>query len=226
VLLAMRGYIAHFFGCKECATNFGKMAATIGASVHTPRDSVLFLWSAHNRANKRLHGDVTEDPAFPKIPFPAPALCETCQSPEGDWNEDAVYEFLLGFYAHRSLIRDSKVLDIELMNDAQSDLRKKDLEMIRKLRIEKQQRKEIADMEMGQSKIPVNPKIIDLKRQEFETRMSGKPVSFGFSGVDMSMCVSFYVVSGVILLYLYFHFTVKKRCHVSSRGNGYNKVPV
>ncbi len=60
VLLAMSGYVRHFFGCRDCARHFALMAddqgekrnAAILAEVRSDRDAVLWLWKAHNRVNK------------------------------------------------------------------------------------------------------------------------------------------------------------------------------
>ena len=68
VLLAMSGFVEHFFGCRDCARHFALMAdgvdsdhrvegrgknknGAIKSEVKTPRDAVLWLWKAHNRVN-------------------------------------------------------------------------------------------------------------------------------------------------------------------------------
>ncbi len=67
VLVAMSGFVEHFFGCRDCARHFALMADGVGeggekktrkrngailADVHSSRDAVLWLWKAHNRVNK------------------------------------------------------------------------------------------------------------------------------------------------------------------------------
>lgn len=47
--------------------------------------------------NKRLAGDITEDPEHPKIQFPSELDCLNCRI-NGNWNETAVFMFLVKFY--------------------------------------------------------------------------------------------------------------------------------
>ncbi|XP_063699023.1 sulfhydryl oxidase 1 [Culicoides brevitarsis] len=78
ILQAMHGYIKNFFGCTECAKHFQEMATRNHIwSVASKDDAVLWLWSAHNEVNKRLAGDETEDPEFPKLQFPS--NCDACR---------------------------------------------------------------------------------------------------------------------------------------------------
>jgi len=112
VLLAVRGYIKHFFGCEECRRNFLRGAAHMDDVVLSDRDAILFLWRSHNKANYWLHGDVTEDPNHPKVQFPDVSQCPTCHTTLGNgsvvWNEDAVLQFLQRMYSGPSVVRDSE----------------------------------------------------------------------------------------------------------------------
>lgn len=82
-------------------------------SVTTPfnktRDFALWLWSAHNKVNKRLMKVEaslrTADPKFPKIIWPPKQLCSTCYRSNGDtkpsqidWDQDEVFKFLSNYY--------------------------------------------------------------------------------------------------------------------------------
>ncbi|ESN98479.1 hypothetical protein HELRODRAFT_192949 [Helobdella robusta] len=78
VLQRVRGYVQHFFGCSECVSNFLKGATKIEKVVTNCRQSVLFLWRSHNKANFRLRGDNTEDPRHPKTIFPNVKQCSEC----------------------------------------------------------------------------------------------------------------------------------------------------
>ncbi len=62
-------------------------------TVHSSAEgAVLWLFRTHNRVNKRLSGDLTEDPQRPKIQFPAPAICEKCWSTQkGMWVSHAYW---------------------------------------------------------------------------------------------------------------------------------------
>ncbi|KRZ25449.1 Sulfhydryl oxidase 1, partial [Trichinella pseudospiralis] len=95
---AIYGYIKHFFGCRFCAENFGRSAIKMSKEIHNKQDEILWLWSSHNRANYHLKGDKTEDPRFPKNPFPYPKLCPECRKMDGSFDEDKVLEFLIRFY--------------------------------------------------------------------------------------------------------------------------------
>ena len=60
VLLAIRGYIASFFGCRKCADDFAQMTATVDTDVTQPQDGVLWLWRTHNVVGTALRSDVTQ----------------------------------------------------------------------------------------------------------------------------------------------------------------------
>lgn len=56
VLQAIRGYVRFFFGCRDCAGHFEKMAAASMHHVGSRDSAVLWLWSSHNKVNARLAG--------------------------------------------------------------------------------------------------------------------------------------------------------------------------
>ena len=101
VLDAMAAYVRNFFGCRHCALHFGHMYSTTvkRSNMSSPDTAVLWLWEAHNRVNKRLAGDPSEDPEAPKIQFPSAEMCPGCRGDEGDWDRDAVLAFLKTQYA-------------------------------------------------------------------------------------------------------------------------------
>lgn len=99
VLRTMHGYIKHFFGCADCSQHFQEMAKERRLeAVSSLDESVLWLWSAHNVVNKRLAGDTTEDPEFPKIQFPDPGHCPSCRHSDGTFNESEVLKYLKNMY--------------------------------------------------------------------------------------------------------------------------------
>lgn len=62
----------------------------------------------HNRVNKRLHGEITEDPKHPKIQFPSKYLCATCQSMSATktmkkYNLSNTVNFLLEYYSKKNI---------------------------------------------------------------------------------------------------------------------------
>lgn len=101
VLRGIHGFVKHFFGCSDCSQHFQEMAQRDSIwNVKSTNEALLWLWSAHNQVNKRLAGDDTEDPAFPKVQFPTSDLCSSCRrgDPTVDnsiqWDRDEVLDFL------------------------------------------------------------------------------------------------------------------------------------
>jgi hypothetical protein len=99
---AIRGFVERSFGCTDCVQHF---LAANPASVETGlegggrQEASLWLWKAHNGVNARLKDDDwANDPAFPKVQWPASDECPACRT-EGAWDEDAVSDFLLRTYA-------------------------------------------------------------------------------------------------------------------------------
>lgn len=104
VLEAMLGYITYFFGCQDCSKHFQAMAAeTNFEEVQNPDDGIIWLWRAHNRVNKRLAKDSTEDPQFPKIQFPSEENCPTCKNSNDQWIIKEVLMHLKKMYMRRNI---------------------------------------------------------------------------------------------------------------------------
>lgn len=75
----MVGYVTHFFGCQDCVRHFLLVATQDSLkAIQSKKDSILWLWWAHNKANVRLAGDLTDDKAFPKHIFPDKMHCSDC----------------------------------------------------------------------------------------------------------------------------------------------------
>lgn len=114
VLRAMEGYIRYFFGCADCAQHFLEMVEKKDMKSVTSLDSsVLWLWMAHNAANKRLAGDQTEDPEFPKIQFPSTNNCPFCKNADNTWNFNEVLKYMKQVYSSinvRYIGSDTRVL--------------------------------------------------------------------------------------------------------------------
>jgi thiol oxidase len=70
----------------------------INFQVQKADDVFLYLWQAHNTVNARLKGELTEDPEFPKNPFPESFLCNNCSSRNDVFNTQAVTNFLFNYY--------------------------------------------------------------------------------------------------------------------------------
>ncbi|XP_052857331.1 sulfhydryl oxidase 2-like [Drosophila gunungcola] len=103
VLLALFGFAKFFFGCSECAMHFQAMAKRrkIG-QVKSHDEEILWLWAAHNEVNKRLAGDPTEDPKFPKKQFPQCKHCRACRCCK-KWKRPEVLKYLKGLYNYKNV---------------------------------------------------------------------------------------------------------------------------
>ncbi|RWS15745.1 sulfhydryl oxidase 1-like isoform X2 [Dinothrombium tinctorium] len=99
-LFAIRGYVEYFFTCNHCRAHFVQMSANLSQQLQRfqDRSPVLWLWWAHNRVNRRLKGDETEDPMHPKIQFPPLNACQKCYGTRNSWNEIEVLNFLSEHY--------------------------------------------------------------------------------------------------------------------------------
>lgn len=100
VLYTMRDYIGNFFSCTNCAQHFTSMAANLENELKFPNSSVLWLWEGHNKVNKRLKGDLTEDPEHPKGVYPYQKNCPQCYLSNGEFNQDEVMKYLIDRYGY------------------------------------------------------------------------------------------------------------------------------
>jgi len=108
---AMVGYITQFFSCRECAANFQDKINSLGYLPQAGNDTVIWIWTIHNIANRMLVGDETEDPQFPKVQWPSAENCPNCrfvntfhhyngyhQNHEETWNVPAVLKYMHEVY--------------------------------------------------------------------------------------------------------------------------------
>ncbi|KAL5012751.1 hypothetical protein ScPMuIL_011302 [Solemya velum] len=226
VLLAVKGYMTHFFGCDECSKNFGRMAATIDMEVTLPKDSVLWLWRAHNKANKRLHGDESEDPSHPKIQFPSSYSCPDCCTTADNgidlqWDEDEVLKFLVRFYSN-NIIHDEKILEYQEAQDPKNKntkteldwwerkQRRKDLEKIQQLHLKKREKRMMKQFDVEHNILGNRFQKSDLEQIGYEEKSRGARFGWGFNSIDLGMCVLFYVMCTVIILLAYYHFMIRR----------------
>ncbi|GFN88377.1 sulfhydryl oxidase [Plakobranchus ocellatus] len=228
VLSAMQGYMKHFFGCEECSKHFLEMSQNINLEVTSQAESVLWLWRSHNRVNKRLHGDESEDPQFPKVQFPPKSLCNTCRDDRSfKFREKNVLPFLIEFYSEKEIFISDDLEtfheenpEINVVGDMRADSknqldwwekkqRDKDLKQIQELRLRKRNRK--TALEQSQ---PVavhhtdNGADVKEKARALKRGMRGL---WGLTQLDVSMCVVFYIISTAIILLLYYHFIIRRR---------------
>ena len=104
VLQSIHGYVKYFFGCSECSDHFQKMYSNDSAELVKSKDeSILWLWRAHNKVNKRLRHAKTEDPIHIKEQFPNKHKCSKCWK-NGKFNEQSVLNYLKVHYAKQNII--------------------------------------------------------------------------------------------------------------------------
>lgn len=109
VLQAIRGYVRFFFGCRDCAGHFEKMAAASMHRVGSRDSAVLWLWSSHNKVNARLAGAPSEDPQFPKVQWPPRELCSPCHNElRGTpvWDLGNTLSFFKTHFSWSNIVRD------------------------------------------------------------------------------------------------------------------------
>ncbi|RZC37276.1 Evr1 Alr and/or Thioredoxin domain containing protein [Asbolus verrucosus] len=118
VLGVMHGYVKNFFGCADCSQHFQDMALKKGMrNVSSLDSSVLWLWMAHNEVNKRLAGDQTEDPEYPKYQFPMKERCPQCRNGDNTWNLVEVFRYMKHMYSNinvRYIGSDTRILHVGL----------------------------------------------------------------------------------------------------------------
>ncbi|XP_051022750.1 sulfhydryl oxidase 2 [Acomys russatus] len=206
VLQTIRRYIHTFFGCKECGEHFEEMAKESMDSVKTADQAVLWLWRKHNVVNSRLAGHLSEDPRFPKLPWPTPDLCPACHEEiKGldSWNEGQVLVFLKQHYSRNNLVdthsdqqaspgawgqQDTDSLRPPHMLGPRTDLAK-NLHHRLDLRLQS----------------PQGPQALE------EAKVAVPFLGVGFSSLDMSLCVVLYVASSLFLMIMYFFFRVRSK---------------
>ncbi|MFH4975286.1 hypothetical protein AB6A40_001995 [Gnathostoma spinigerum] len=102
-LRIIRSWVKHFFGCRQCAQHFLTMTTKLypmnEQRIFKNEHTMMYLWSAHNIVNRRLHGDSTEDPQFKKMQFPPTFLCEACHVGK-NFNRQTTRNFLLRYYGN------------------------------------------------------------------------------------------------------------------------------
>ncbi|KAH8496078.1 hypothetical protein H0E87_019026 [Populus deltoides] len=134
---AVCDFIHNFFICEDCRRHFYQMCSSVTVPFNTSRDFALWLWSTHNKVNKRLMKEKaslgTGDPKFPKVIWPPKQLCSLCYlshnrrengTSQIDWDMNEVYKFLTGYYGKTltSLYKEKGHLGDEVTDGAIVDL--------------------------------------------------------------------------------------------------------
>lgn len=110
VMLRIRGFVKHFFGCEECARHllhdhdscrFGLCELARGDTV----GYALWLWEVHNTVSRRIvveraGGAAVAREALVEATWPSRKTCGECWRGEGtaSWNGAATYKYMLAAY--------------------------------------------------------------------------------------------------------------------------------
>ncbi|XP_029367474.1 sulfhydryl oxidase 2 isoform X2 [Echeneis naucrates] len=216
VLQVMRRYIRMFFGCEQCGRHFEQAAAATMDQVQTRDQQILWLWNQHNMVNYRLAGSLSDDPLFPKAPWPSPSLCASCHEEKNGvhvWNYDNVLLFLRHHYGASNLSPRYSMTPPQLpppppnAHPAQTSPPGGELQGGGgQRRREETRAEEQLEPQLGHQ---------DSREVTGHTGDGGGRgvwiLGLGFNSVDMSLCVVLYVCSCLFLMLLFFFFKVRSR---------------
>ncbi|XP_054440135.1 sulfhydryl oxidase 2 [Pteronotus mesoamericanus] len=212
VLQAIRRYVRTFFGCKECGEHFEEMAKESMDSVKTSDQAILWLWKKHNLVNSRLAGHLSEDPRFPKVPWPTPDLCPACHEEArglDSWNEGQVLLFLKQHYGSGNLVHTHSAA-LGGAGDATGQERGRSAP--------ERPRDPGAPSPPAPRVLPPTPSLAERAHPGPGGAVGGREaeaaapfLGMGFSSLDMSLCVLLYVASSLFLMLLFFFFRVRAK---------------
>ncbi|XP_042819447.1 sulfhydryl oxidase 2 [Panthera tigris] len=226
VLQSIRRYVRTFFGCKECAEHFEELARESMGSVKTADQATLWLWKQHNFVNNRLAGHLSEDPKFPKVPWPSPDLCPAChEEVKGlhSWNEGQVLLFLKQHYGSGNLV-DTYAEDQGDASDGGGPPGGGERERGH-ASPEEPRGDPRAESARPPSVLPPRPRLSEGSQLGLDGRLQSVSwaegrreaeavvpfLGMGFSSLDMSLCVVLYVASSLFLMMMYFFFRVRSK---------------
>lgn len=220
VLHGIQAFVQYFFGCRECSHNFHKMAVTIDNYVNNSADAILWLWRAHNKANARLKGDITEDPHNPKVQFPTEQQCPHCRNERDSdqWDETEVLKYLRTHYGLDN-IRASQTLEqqndnklVQLPHRGRIKIQKPDF--LKNWSLSKfEESLEKYESENARA-TAVNERVEKMRKREQETRTKLRPItgeSWEMSQMDISVCVMVYITVVLVLVLCYYFFILRRR---------------
>ncbi|KAG8141946.1 putative Sulfhydryl oxidase protein [Naja naja] len=222
VLQIMQKYVQDFFGCRACAEHFQEMARESLESVKSWDEAVLWLWEKHNVVNTRLAGDLSEDPQFPKVQWPTPALCPAChkatQGPSA-WDKMQVLHFLKQHYGSHNLVHTYlEGADNTEEREAQDGGEAFPKEAAREANKGQDPQKSLGAKSKGLDHvIAKEDSVIDPGKRSAGSvveQEGNQAVSFlgvGFSNIDMSLCIVLYVASSLFLMIMFFFFHVRSK---------------
>ncbi|XP_036953509.1 sulfhydryl oxidase 2 isoform X1 [Acanthopagrus latus] len=224
VLQVMRRYIRTFFGCEQCGRHFEQAAADSMERVQNREEQILWLWNQHNRVNYRLAGSLSDDPLFPKAPWPSPSLCPSCHEEKNGvhiWNQNNVLLFLRQHYGASNLSPKYSLGPPRLPAPPPDPVQSSRPQQEHRGGERKEPEKN-ADPKPASR--PGHQALMGDERGEVvgvggEGRGGAAGAAgggvwilgLGFNSVDMSLCVVLYVCSCLFLMLLFFFFKVRSR---------------
>lgn len=168
-----------------------------------------------------LLGHLSEDPKFPKVPWPSPDLCPAChEEVKGlhSWNEGQVLLFLKQHYGSGNLV--------DTYAEEQGDASDRGGERERgRASPEKPRGDQRAESARPPSVLPPRPRLSEGSQLGLDGRLQSVSwaegrreaeavvpfLGMGFSSLDMSLCVVLYVASSLFLMMMYFFFRVRSK---------------
>ncbi|KAG7490651.1 sulfhydryl oxidase 2 [Solea senegalensis] len=232
VLQVMRRYIRTFFGCELCGQHFEQAAAVSMDKVQNQEQQILWLWNQHNMVNYRLAGTLSDDPLFPKAPWPSPSLCPSCHEEKDGihvWNQDNVLHFLRHHYGASNLSPKYSLTPPRLLappanpnpvhtgkpQEKQQGGGGEERKEEKRVRDGQQQPRPglQAQKEEGRSEVPRRGGGGGGGAAAAVVPAGGGVWILGldFNSVDMSLCVVLYICSCLFLMLLFFFFKVRSR---------------
>lgn len=171
-------------------------------------------------------GHPSEDPKFPKVPWPTPDLCAACHEEVGGlhrWSEGQVLLFLKQHYGPGNLA-DTYAGDPGDAGEGGGQPEGGELERGRAAP-EEPRGDQRAESPRPPSVLPPRPRLsegsplgLDGRLQSVsgaEARREAEAavpfLGMGFSSLDMSLCVLLYVASSLFLMVMYFFFRVRSK---------------
>ncbi|XP_040897946.1 sulfhydryl oxidase 2 isoform X2 [Toxotes jaculatrix] len=223
VLQVMRRYIRTFFGCEQCGRHFEQAADVSMDRVQDREDQILWLWNQHNMVNYRLAGSLSDDPLFPKAPWPSPSLCASCHEEKNGvhvWNHDNILRFLRHHYGASNLSPRYSLTPPHLPasppnpDPVQTSRPQEEHQGGGGQRKEEERRAEEQPEPRLEHQVQKGEDRGEVPGHRGGGGGAGGGVwilGLGFNSVDMSLCVVLYVCSCLFLMLLFFFFKVRSR---------------
>lgn len=147
-----------------------------------------------------LPGQLSEDPKFPKVPWPTPDLCPACHEETNgldSWDEGQVLLFLRRHYCAGNLVHTGAANLAPEPAGGRASPERPGGQGAGSLR--------------PPSALPPRARLSDGLHLGLDREAAGTFLGMGFSSLDMSLCVVLYVASSLFLMVMFFFFRVRSR---------------